>query len=105
MKTHRVAILFISMVLFVFTGSAIASDTEKEKMKGGMMMCMPTGMMGGMMTLMCTPMEEMEGMHLSDEMKSQMAMKQGELFMQMGEMMMKQGQVMMEKGKGGMMKK
>ena len=69
------------------------------------MMCMPTGMIGGMMSLMCTPMEETEGMHMSDEMKSQMAMKQGELMMQMGEMMMKQGQVMMEKGKGGMMKK
>ena len=105
MKTNCAAIVLISMILFVSIGSAIASDTEKEKMKGGMMMCMPTGMMGGMMTLMCTPIEEMEGMHLSDEMKSQMAMKQGELFMQMGEMMMKQGQMMMEKGKTGMMKK
>ena len=105
MKTNRAAIIFISMMLIVFTGSAIGSETEKEKMKGGMMMCMPTGMMGGMMTMMCTPMEEMEGMHMSDEMKSQMTMKQGELIMQMGEMMVKQGQMMMEKGKTGMMKK
>lgn len=105
MKANRTAVLFISIMIFVFAGSAIGSETEKEKMKGGMMMCMPTAMMGEMMTMMCTPMEGVEGVHVSEEMKAQMTMKQGEMIMQMGEMMMKQGQMMMEKGKSGMMKK
>ena len=112
MKTYRMAIFFALMMLWVSPSLAVGSEMEKgmmgkgmmEKgmMKGGMMMCMPTAVMGEMMTMMCSPMEDM---HMSDEMKSGMGMKQGEMMMKMGEMMMKKGEMMMEKNKKGMMKK
>ena len=117
MKTCRLGVFLMAAVLScLITVPAIGAEMEKGKMMGsmmqegmmpmmGMMTCMPMGMMGGMMSMMCMPMTSMEGMMMSDEMKAEMTMKQGEMMTQMGEMMMKQGQMIMEKGKKGMMKK
>lgn len=121
MTTYRSVLSMIVVLLCVSTVPAIGAEMEKSKMMEGtmqegimpmmsMMTCAPTGMMGGMMTLMCTPMTGtpmmgMEGTMMTDEMKSMMTTKHNQMMMDMGEMMMKQGQMMMEKGKKGMMRK
>jgi hypothetical protein len=120
MTTYRRALSMIVVLLCVFTVPAIGAEMEKGKTMDGpmhegmmpmasMMTCAPTGMMGGMMTMMCTPMMDtdmgMEGTMMTDEMKSMMTTKHNKMMMDMGEMMMKQGQMMMEKGKKGMMRK
>jgi hypothetical protein len=110
----------IVVLLCVFTVPAIGAEMEKGKTMEGtmqegimpmmsMMTCAPTGMMGGMMTLMCTPMTgtpmmSMEGTMMTDEMKSMMTTKHNQMMIH-GRDDEKQGQMMMEKGKKGMMRK